>query len=68
MMPVMVTRMPKKPRSQAPIPASMPPPALMPMFQPMSATNKTLGPGADWAKAMEEENEKSVSQFFSSTK
>ena len=57
MMPVMVTTIPKKPSSQADIPDAVPPPALMPMFQPIKATNRTLGPGADCAKAMEEEKE-----------
>ena len=68
MMPVMVTMMPKQPSSQAVIPDAMPPPALMPMFHPINATKSTLGPGADCAKAMDDEKEKSVSQLFSSTK
>jgi hypothetical protein len=62
MMPTMVTIRPKRPSSQAVGPAPMPPPALSPTFQPISATNSTLGPGAAWAMATDELNCASVSQ------
>ena len=68
MMPAMVMPMPRKPIGQALMPADSPPPALRPMFHPIKATNSTLGPGADCAKAIEDEKEASESQCFSSTK
>ena len=62
MMPPMLARMPSEPSAQASMPAAIPPPALMPMFQPIKATNNTLGPGADCANAIEDEKAASVSQ------
>ncbi len=46
----------------APEPPASPPPAFRPTFQPISATNSTLGPGAACASATHEVNCGSVSQ------
>ena len=65
MMPTMLSTMPRAPLAQ---PAGPAPPALMPTFQPSSAMNSTLGPGAAWAMAMEALNCRSVSQPWRSTR
>ena len=67
-MPAMVMNTPHNAKLTAGQPAAKPPPALSPTFQPIKATNKTLGPGAPCAMAMDEVNCVSVNQWVSSTK
>lgn len=68
MMPSMATTTPKLARPTL----IQPPPwlaaAFMPTCQPIRATNKMLGPGADCASAIDEVNWLSLSQWVSSTR
>ncbi len=67
-MATMVTSTPNRASAQATQPADGPPPALSPTFQPSTATNSTLGPGAACESAIDEVNCDSLSQPFWSTR